>query len=717
MEWSPPVDPFIGIEGGGNCLVGPYRPLGLVRPGPQRYDSNSPQVPNNGLDPRAPLRRFAQVHVSGAGGAGRYGNIAISPRQGSRSFEWPCYALADEVAEPGYYSVRLVPGNIRTEITSTDRSTIYRFDFPEASEQKPARVLIDGAAGLGNGSTHATDGYIYVADAGRVYGWVTLVGGWGHHHPWQTFFYIEFNRDAVDRKATVANCGHAPDCSRGTDLRVDLEFGAIRSLECRIGISFISVAKARRNLEAETSEKSFDRIRAESGSAWTRVLSRVRVAGGTREDRILHYTMLYRLLAMPGDLGIDDEFPLWHSGTRQFNDFFCLWDSCRNANAFLGLCFGSIARDIVNCLLDVARETGWMFDAWTSFHHGFQQGGCSADVLLAEAALRNLPGIDYSEALRLARRHFEEEPGDPSERGRYLRELWQVGFIPAELNARQFGAVSRQIEYNYHDACLARLADVVGDSTTAEACRRNSRQLMQLWHPVKKCFFPKHADGRWVSDFDVTQIHPSAAHHAVDPYFFEGSAVEWSLCPLHLIDEVMVKHGGPDAFVRHLDNFFSNRVRKWKEFILHTPYLYHAAGRPEKTADQVRAQRRRYHTGRCGIPDNEDMGSHATFLIATGLGLYPIMGEDGYWLSPPRFSEADLAVGMEDARLKITAEGADPGGEAPTYIVGAELDGQPVRDATIRHRDLVGKAGETRHLRIRIAEIPNGWGRGPWRPR
>ena len=46
---------------------------------------------------------------------------------------------------------------------------------------------------------------------------------------------------------------------------------------------------------------------------------------------------------MPTDLGVDDENPWWHSGQRHYTDFYCLWDSVRNANSWFHL-FDPIVR-------------------------------------------------------------------------------------------------------------------------------------------------------------------------------------------------------------------------------------------------------------------------------------------------------------------------------------------------------------------------------------
>src|SRR5260370_1027642 len=69
------VDPFIGVEGRGHCLCGPYLPLSLVRLGP---DTLIPH-PNNGYDSHHPIIRFSHTHVSGTGGGGRYRKIRITP--------------------------------------------------------------------------------------------------------------------------------------------------------------------------------------------------------------------------------------------------------------------------------------------------------------------------------------------------------------------------------------------------------------------------------------------------------------------------------------------------------------------------------------------------------------------------------------------------------------------------------------------------------------
>src|SRR5438270_12364446 len=72
-----------------------------------------------------------------------------------------------------------------------------------------------------------------------------------------------------------------------------------RRLEARIGISFVSVASARRNLEAEAGGRDFASVRVRARRAWDRALGKIQVAGGSAADRRTFYTMPYPALVAP----------------------------------------------------------------------------------------------------------------------------------------------------------------------------------------------------------------------------------------------------------------------------------------------------------------------------------------------------------------------------------------------------------------------------------
>jgi len=52
------VDPFIGVRGAGECVVGPQLPFGSVNPSP-----DTPNATCGGYSPSQPIRGFSQTHV------------------------------------------------------------------------------------------------------------------------------------------------------------------------------------------------------------------------------------------------------------------------------------------------------------------------------------------------------------------------------------------------------------------------------------------------------------------------------------------------------------------------------------------------------------------------------------------------------------------------------------------------------------------------------
>ena len=71
---------------------------------------------------------------------------------------------------------------------------------------------------------------------------------------------------------------------------------ADEQVEVQMGVSFVSMANARENLDAEQRGKNFDAIRAEARAKWNDDLSRILVEGGTKTER--HY-LLYSSLSRP----------------------------------------------------------------------------------------------------------------------------------------------------------------------------------------------------------------------------------------------------------------------------------------------------------------------------------------------------------------------------------------------------------------------------------
>ena len=105
----------------------------------------------------------------------------------------------------------------------------------------------------------------------------------------------------------------------------------------------------------------------------------------------------------------------------------------RNANSLIGLFAPELEAAYLNALLDIADHTGWLPDAWIAGHSAMVQGGSSADVLLCEAALKGLKGIDYGKALKQMRKNNEVKSPDTRFYGRHLDDYLELGYLSTKV--------------------------------------------------------------------------------------------------------------------------------------------------------------------------------------------------------------------------------------------------------------------------------------------
>jgi putative alpha-1,2-mannosidase len=255
------VDPFIGTDGVGNCLCGPYLPFSLVRLGP---DTLPPQT-TNGYSSTAPIIYFSHTHVSGTGGGSRYGNIGVMPFTGRPRITVDASDRINEKAFPGYYSTMLTSSGVQVELSSTPRVGVHRYRFPLEAQ---ANVLIDVGAIIRPATIErelgaVIGGFVEWISEQEVVGRADCQGGWGHRFPYSVCFYAQFSLPTAQQM--VANGVGILDSpvATGTNCRAIASFGQQETVELRVGISYVSIANARASVARETQEKTFETIRAE----------------------------------------------------------------------------------------------------------------------------------------------------------------------------------------------------------------------------------------------------------------------------------------------------------------------------------------------------------------------------------------------------------------------------------------------------------------------
>ena len=724
------VDPKIGSEGLGRVFIGPSAPFGMVKPSPDcTVHSNSGWLPMP-----EQVNGFAQVHVSGTGGGPKYGNILVQPfTEGFRSKDHIAYRESEEIL-PAYYSTTYKGSGIKTEITVAPRASFYRITYPKGSEHG---IMIDPGFFLGENPVpdsrecqQFVGSQIQVVSDREVQGYSRIRGGWNNGRAYTVYFDLYSDTPFEDVKTwkgdSITPSSLQYDSGEKTGALLKFE-GQSDTVNFVIGISFISELKAQENGLAALENKDFDTVRQETLDSWEQLLSRISIDEDTPDDqKRMFYTGLYHTMIMPTDR--TGENPGWtDKGVPYYDDYYAIWDTYRSSTPLITLIDPDRERDIVNSLINIWKRDGYMPDARSGNSNGRTQGGSNAEIVVADAFVKGLDGIDYEEGLKAMRKDAEVDPGDRHEaEGRGgLNEYLHLGYVPHGIDR----AGNRTVEYSYDDYAIYLVAKGLGHDELADRYLRQSGNWKNLWrddyeHAGSRGFImPRDANGVWLDSipFGNSKVrHPKYVYTPVtfegpwytpwwDMFFYEASSWEYSLSIPHDVEGLIEKSGGKEAFRKRLDTFFDRgfyNVNNEPSFL--TPLLYHWIGRPDLSSDRVaEIIQANFNDSAKGLPGNDDSGAMSSWLAFHQMGLYPNAGQDYYLIHTPmlKSSTMHLANGKD---FTIKAENLS---EKNRYITGATLNGNPYPYSTLRHADIM-EGGE---LILKMGPKAKDWGREMWK--
>ncbi|MEU7905833.1 GH92 family glycosyl hydrolase [Actinoplanes sp. NPDC049118] len=704
------VDPLIGVDNGGEIVPGAYVPFGFAKPSPDCVSIPGGESPTSGYRSNRDIRGFSQTHVSGTGGASKYGNFRITPRAGSISTVKPATDIAqgsakrDERAAPGYYGVTLTrDGGIRAELTATRMCAVHKYTFPV---DKSGILLIDASSVIEtqNGQQPLTCEVTIVGDR-RIEIIGRFRGGW---NPGEYTLYavLEFNRPFVgygtwaqdtvtERSRRLARAGWHTGAYATFDTKTQ------RDVEVRIGLSWRDLARAGQNLRSQLGSDDFAAVARRGRQIWAENLARIEVDGGSAAERTCFYSALLHAQAMPHDLTGENIW--WDSPRAHYEDFYTLWDTFRTVNPLLTLIQPRRQADLVQSLVETFTRTGWMPDARIAGHNGYTQGGTNGDVIVADALLKQLPDIDYATAYRALRKNADVESDDALKQGRQLADYKKLGYLPVDQSGPTMWwsgrSASRTLEYSYNDFCIAAVAWRHGDNEKAMLDWVRAESWKKLWDKENRVIRPRYVDGTWLADFDKDRAYRGWS----DP-FYEGTARQYSTYVPHDVQGVINRTGGDSGFVAWLDELFDGgHYNPGNEPDLLAGYLYIHAGRHDRTAERVRSLlSTKYSIDRDGLPENDDAGTLSAWYVWGALGLFPNAGQDWYYIGSPVFAQSRIKV--SGGTLTIQADGVSA---AAKYVQSATLHGRPLHRAWLRHSDIVG--GGT--LWLTMGQSPSGWAR------
>lgn len=709
------VDPFIGTTNFGTCHPGAVTPNGMMAVVPFNvmgsaenvYDKDArwwstPYEYHNKF-----FTGFAHGALSGVG-CPDMGSLLTMATAGELTVDYKQYGsdYRDETASPGYYSVFLEKYGIRAEATATARTSVERYTFPGGQ----GHILLN----LGEGLTNESGAMVRRVNATELEG-VKLLGTFCYNPQkvFPVYFVLRVSKAPTrsgywkkQRPMTGVEAEWTPDNGKyklytdygrelaGDDVGYWYTFDDLREgdqVEVRMGISYVSTANARKNLDAEQAgAPSFDAIREKARARWNEDLGRIRVEGGTDAQKRVFYTALYHALLHPNLLSdVNGEYPLMErsgeagvSTDGERYTVFSLWDTCRNVHQLLTLVYPERQADMLRTMVDMYKEWGWL-PRWELYgRETFTMEGDPAIPVIVDSWMKGLRDFDVTAAYE-AMRKSATAPGAQNLLRPDIDPYVERGYIPLGHYAQDLAgdvSVSHALEYYVADAALAALADSLGMKDDARLFRARSLGYKHYYDGEFGTLRPINPDGSFLTPFD-----PQAGENfSAAPGFHEGSSWNYTFYVPHDVEGLTRLMGGRRKFVEKLQMVFDKGLYDpANEPDIAYAYLFSRfRGEAWRTQKEVsRLLEQYFTTSPDGIPGNDDTGTMSAWAVFSMLGFYPdCPGEAYYTLTSPTFDRAEIDTPQGVLTIERRGEG---------YIDRMTLGGRPLDRYRIGHDELL----------------------------
>ena len=608
----------------------------------------------------------------------------------------------NEHLTPYGFGIDLEDGAIHADYAVSHQSAVYRIRFKE---------------GRGTLLLTSQNGAVSLADG--VFAGYQVVDG-----ETKVYVYMEVQEKPV--KEGYLSHGQLLDgkSDSGRNACVAKVFD-VPEIHVRYGVSFISQEQAAANLRREIDSFDVEKVAAEGRKVWNETLGRLEIRGGNETEKTVFYTSYYRTFERPVCLSEDGRY--WSAfdnqvhedgGTPFYTDDW-IWDTYRAAHPLRVVMDPSLEEDILASFVRMAEQTGndWAptFPEVTGDSRRMNSNHTVATF--ADAIVKGLD-VDKQRAFEICRKALLEKTlapwcGNPA--GWIDQFFWHNGYIPAlrpgepetDPNVHSFEKrqpVAVTLGTSYDAWCMSVIADAVKQYPEGIAFRNASQFYRNLYNGKTGFFHPKDKDGNFIEPLDYSFSGGMGARE----YYGENNAWVYRWDVQQDIPGLITLMGGPDAFVKKLDETFATPLGRSKyEFYamlpdhtgnvgqfsmanepsLHIPYLYDYAGAPWKTQKRIRQLLRTwFRDDLMGVPGDEDGGGMTSFVVWSCLGLYPVTpGSAEYAIGSPVFPEAKVHL-PGGKTFEIVAQGAS---EDNKYIQSATLDGEPLKRPFLSHGQVV----------------------------
>ncbi len=720
------VNAFIGTTNFGTCNPGAVCPNGLMSVVPfnvmgsadNTYDKDArwwstPYEYTNSF-----FTGFAHVNLSGVG-CPDLSSLLLMPTTGKLDVDYRNYGskYEAETASPGYYSTFLTKYKVKAEATATPRSGLSRFTFPKGE----SNILLN----LGEGLTNESGAFMRRVGDREIEGMKVLgtfcynpqavfpiyfvmrvskapkaAGYWKKQRP---MIGVEAEWDSDQGKNKLYTKYNREIAGDDIGAWFSFETEENEQIEVAMGVSFVSIANARENLEKEQHGRHFEAIHQEARQRWNDDLGRIMVEGGTDEQKTVFYTGLYHTLIHPNILqDVNGEYPQMEGDkvmSTKGNRYtvFSLWDTYRNVHQLLTLVYPERQMDMVHTMLDMYREHGWL-PKWELYgRETLTMEGDPSLPVIVDTWMKGLRDFDINLAYE-AMYKSATLPGKENLMRPDNDDYMAKGYVP--LMEQYDNSVSHALEYYIADYSLATLAEALGKKEDAKMFYKRAMGYKNYYCKEFGTLRPILPDGTFYSPFDPKQ----GENFEPSPGFHEGNSWNYTFYVPHDVTGLAKLMGGKKKFIDKLKMVFDKGYYDpANEPDIAYPYLFsYFKGEEWRTQVLVKQLLAKYFTTKPdGIPGNDDTGTMSTWAVFSMMGLYPdCPGVPEYTLTTPTFDKITIKLNPKyhgRDRLVITKEGS-------TELIDYIRMGDKNCGYRINHNDLI-KAGSLTFKQKAAVEI------------
>jgi len=719
--------PIIGTEKMGHTFPGATVPFGAVQLSPDT--DTIPYESNNKYNPDVykycagyqytdkTIVGFSHTHFSGTGHSdlgdflimASTGPLQLNPgtadhpESGYRS----AFSHNNEIAEPGYYKVKLDDNNIVAELTTSARVGFHQYTFPKADQ---AHIILDLMAGIYNYEDKDVWTFVRVENDTLVTGY-RQTNGWGRTRT--VYFAMSFSKpienygckDYSKKEPYRGFWGkfnqskNFPDLA-GKQLRMYFDFKTAdnEKIKIKFALSPVSTRNAVENMQAEIPHWDFEKTKQEAQHAWNKELNKIVITATSTEEMINFYTAMYHAALMPTVyMDVNGEYKGLDQNVYKAQGFtnytsYSLWDTYRAFHPYQNIIAPSRNADFVQSMLAHYDQSALhMLPIWSHYaNDNWCMSGYHSVSVVAEAVLKGTLVTDPLKALDacVTTAHQRNYEGI----GYYMDK----GYIPSDKNGV---SVSTTLEYAYDDWCIAQLAKKLGKQNIYDEFIKRSQNWRNVYDSTIGFMRPRLSDGTFKKEFDVLKTDGQG--------FIEGNAWNFSLFVPQDPAGLIVAMGGKKKFSTHLDSlftmhlpdeFFAETEDITREGIIgnyihgnepahHVAYLYDWTDDAWKTQERVRMiLKNQYHSGSAGLGGNDDAGQMSAWYIFSALGFYPVApASDQYWFGSPAVKTA--IVNLESGNT-FSVEAVDQS-DKNMYVKKITLNGEVLNRRYITHEEIM----------------------------